>query len=226
MSVYLAGPMRGIPYYNFPAFDKAAEKLVSEGYAVVNPADMDRRNGFDAMKLPHDYDWNTIPEGFGFDDCVTRDIAAVRSCEAIYMLDGWQLSKGAQAEHALAVWLGRVVIYQSMPEQNEVRITNAQTGGQKGRKQARFDLIPVNPLWEVAELYGKGALKYADRNWELGYDWSLSFAALLRHAWQFWRGENRDGETGAHHLASVVFHALALIQFGQSHPELDDRPKS
>ncbi len=104
----------------------------------------------------------------------------------------------------------------------EVRTTSA-TGGQKGTKQARFDLIPAGPLWELAELYGAGAKKYSDHNWRKGYEWSKSFAALMRHAWLFWNGQNNDVETGRHHMASVVFHAFALIEYGRTHPEFDDR---
>ena len=107
----------------------------------------------------------------------------------------------------------------------EVRVVNASTGGEKGQKLARFDLIPVGPLWQVAELYGQGATKYEDRNWEKGYDWSLSYAALMRHATLFWGGEDADPKDGNSHLASVVFHALALMDYAVSHPELDDRPK-
>lgn len=109
---------------------------------------------------------------------------------------------------------------------NETRIVDQDTGGEKGQKLARFDLLPVGPLWQVAEHYGKGARKYAERNWERGYSWSLSFAAMMRHAWQFWRGEDIDEETGSSHLAAVVFHALALMEFGRTHPEKDDRPAS
>lgn len=107
---------------------------------------------------------------------------------------------------------------------DEVTVVSS-TGGMKGSKLARYDLIPAGPLKRVAELYGKGAEKYADRNWELGYDWNLSFAALNRHLWQFWNGEDYDSETGAPHLASVVFHALALLEFMETHPEFDNRPK-
>lgn len=106
----------------------------------------------------------------------------------------------------------------------EERVVNPETGGAKGKKLARFDLLPAGPLTQVAEHYGKGAAKYADRNWERGYDWSLSFAALQRHAWAFWQGEDFDPETGSHHLAGVAFHALALLEFGRTHRELDDRP--
>lgn len=108
---------------------------------------------------------------------------------------------------------------------NEIRVVNETTGAEKGQKDARFDLIPWDQVWKVAELYGKGAKKYEARNWEKGYDWSLSFAALHRHLAQFWGGQSYDDETGAHHLASVIFHALAMMEFEETHPELDDRPK-
>lgn len=107
----------------------------------------------------------------------------------------------------------------------ETRITDPETGGEKGRKLERFDLMPAEPLEAVARHYGIGAEKYEDRNWERGYSWSLSFAAMMRHAWRFWRGEDIDPETGSPHLAAVVFHALALMEFARTHPEKDDRPK-
>lgn len=110
-----------------------------------------------------------------------------------------------------------------MPDPSEVRTTST-TGGQKGAKLARYDLIPAGPLHTLAELYGKGAEKYEDRNWERGYAWSLSFAALNRHLWLFWQGVNIDDETGLPHLAAVVFHAFALMEFANTHPEFDDRP--
>jgi hypothetical protein len=111
-----------------------------------------------------------------------------------------------------------------MSAAEEVRVTSS-TGGQKGSKEARYDLIPAGPLKTLAELYGRGALKYEDRNWERGYDWSLSFAALNRHLWQFWNGEDCDEETGKPHLASVAWHAFALLEFMEKHPDFDNRPR-
>lgn len=108
----------------------------------------------------------------------------------------------------------------------ETRVVNATTGGEKGTKLARFDLIPPRALEALAEHYGKGAEKYEDRNWERGYDWSLSFAALQRHAWSFWGGEDVDTDNGQPHLAAVAFHAFALLTYATTHPELDDRPTS
>jgi hypothetical protein len=45
----------------------------------------------------------------------------------------------------------------------------------------------------------------------LGYDWSLSYSAMIRHAQQFWFGQSRSDD-GNHHLACVAWHALVLIE--------------
>lgn len=107
----------------------------------------------------------------------------------------------------------------------EVRTTSS-TGGQKGVKLARYDLIPAEPLRVLAEHYGRGAEKYDARQWEKGYEFSKSFGALQRHAWAFWNGEDIDAETGSPHLAAVAWHALAMMEFARTHPEHDDRPNT
>ncbi|AXH70500.1 hypothetical protein HOT75_gp113 [Gordonia phage Daredevil] len=107
----------------------------------------------------------------------------------------------------------------------EIRQTSS-TGAEKGQKIQRVDLLPVRPLLKVAEHYGVGAKKYAERNWEAGYSWSLSYQSLMRHALQFWAGEDIDEETGTPHMAAVVFHALALMEFMETHREFDNRPST
>ncbi|QFG08718.1 hypothetical protein PBI_INGRID_43 [Arthrobacter phage Ingrid] len=104
----------------------------------------------------------------------------------------------------------------------EVRTTSS-TGGEKGTKPERYDLIPVEALASVARLYGEGAKKYSEHNWRKGYEWSKSYAALQRHANEFWKGVNLDPETGEPHLAAVIFHSLTLITFMDEHPDFDDR---
>lgn len=231
MRIYIAGPMRGIPYYNFPAFDAMQALLEKDGVLCVNPANLDREIGFEAMELPPDTDWTAIPDGFDFAACVDRDVREVRRCDAIMMLDGWEKSSGARAEKALAEWEGKAVMYQTPPcgtataQPVEIRVTDASTGGQKGSKMARFDLLPWDAMWFVAELYGRGATKYAERNWEKGYSWHLSHAALMRHLTQFWQlRERNDSETQSHHLACVAFHALAMLSFDIRGIGTDDRP--
>jgi hypothetical protein len=109
-------------------------------------------------------------------------------------------------------------------DRQEVRSVNDLTGGEKGVKLARFDLIPSRPLTLLAEHFGLGAEKYADRNWERGYEWSKSYAALMRHVTAWWGGETLDEESGSNHLVSVAWHAFALLEWAETHPEMDDRP--
>jgi hypothetical protein len=107
LRVYIAGPMRGIPQYNFPAFDAAKQNLINRGYIPISPADIDRDNGFDPATLPADHDWGSI-ESIGLDlrEIVRRDLIALLSCDAVYLLDDWHKSIGATAEVAVARWLG------------------------------------------------------------------------------------------------------------------------
>lgn len=103
--------------------------------------------------------------------------------------------------------------------------TTSSTGGEKGVKDARYDLIPVQALEQLAIHYGVGARKYDDNQWRKGYEWSKSYAALQRHATQFWNGEDFDEETGSNHMAAVAWHAFTLLTFFYEHPDFDDRYK-
>jgi hypothetical protein len=88
----------------------------------------------------------------------------------------------------------------------------------------RFDLIPYTSLIGLARHYGAGAAKYAKHNWAAGYEWSKPFAALHRHLWAFWNGEDIDTETGSPHIIAAAWHCLTMTEFLSSHPEFDDRP--
>lgn len=113
----------------------------------------------------------------------------------------------------------------SKKKSKETRSVDADTGAEKGTKIERYDLIPVEALAAVARHYGRGAQKYEDHNWRRGYDWSKSYAALQRHANQFWGGEDIDDETRSNHMAAVAFHALALIEYCDTNRDKDDRWK-
>ena len=116
----------------------------------------------------------------------------------------------------------------------ETRVVDPTTGGAKGLKLARFDLLPWRVLWELAEHYGRGARKYEDRNWERGYAWSLSFAALHRHLAAFWNRDEFDDDPSLYldgephvvrHIIAVVWHACALAWFSIMDKGTDDRPR-
>lgn len=105
---------------------------------------------------------------------------------------------------------------------SEVIVTDQTTGGQKGQKLERFDLIPSEFETALARHYGKGAAKYADRNWERGYSWSLSVGALRRHLALWLEGEDYDPENGSSHLIAVAWHAIALFIFHRRGLGTDD----
>lgn len=225
MKIYIAGPMRGRPDFNFPAFDEAKRLLTADGHDVVSPADIDRDHGLTPANLGDPNREFSRKEVLPF---VQRDVQALIGCDAIYLLEGWEQSKGARAEKALAEWMGLEIRYQLLANNKpftEVRVVDPMTGAAKGQKLERYDLIPVGPLADVARLYGRGAQKYAERNWERGYAWSLSYAACQRHLNAFWGGESIDPEMNLPHLSAAVFHCLAMLEFCSTHPEKDDRPR-
>lgn len=117
--------------------------------------------------------------------------------------------------------------------EREVRVTDPDTGGQKGQKLARFSLLPWDVIWKLAEHFGKGARKYEDRNWQKGYAWSLSYDALQRHLAAFWNREDfdddpelRDDDGRALHIIAVIWHACALAWFWLNDKGTDDRPNA
>lgn len=114
MNVYIAGPMRGKPYFNFPAFNKKAAELRAMGHTVFNPAERDNEvhgtdisagnvNGSEVLAAEE--------HGFNLRDALGDDLAWIcSSADAIVLLPGWEKSKGARAEYATAVALDLEII--------------------------------------------------------------------------------------------------------------------
>lgn len=106
---YIAGPMSGIDEHNKPAFLAAEEYLLNIGVPgknIFNPINHEAslmiqkslvRDTQEAYRMCMKIDCDYI--------CTTAT--------ALYMLTGWESSKGAKAEHALAVALGLEIFYQS-----------------------------------------------------------------------------------------------------------------
>jgi len=108
--LYLAGPMRGIAFYNFPMFDRVAAALRDVGYEVINPADEDRReDNFDPTLEPKFANpaYCVVQPGMDFSKIIRRCFEAVMRCDEIVLLPGWENSVGAIAELFIAVWSGK-----------------------------------------------------------------------------------------------------------------------
>lgn len=85
MKTYISGPITGLPIEQaIKNFADAEARLKSAGMEVVNP-----------MTLPHDHDksWEAYMK-----EC----IVALMGCDCIYMLEGWDKSRGASMEANIA----------------------------------------------------------------------------------------------------------------------------
>ena len=107
---------------------------------------------------------------------------------------------------------------------DEIRIIDPETGGEKGQKDVRLHALPWESLQELGRVFAFGESKYNDYNFRKGYKWSLSFDALLRHTLAFWNREDRDSESGLHHLGHAAWHCLILLFFSITKRGNDDRP--
>lgn len=98
----------------------------------------------------------------------------------------------------------------------------------EGRKddsgKTPMHLIAPELLDLTAEVLAYGAEKYAPRNWEKGMAWHRPFAALMRHMWAWWRGDDRDPETGLSHLGHAACCLMFLIAYQGRGIGADDRP--
>lgn len=87
-TIYLSGPMTGLPEFNFPAFHAAAKALRACGYDVANPAEINATT---------DGTWQSY---------LRKDIKALCDCDALALLPGWEQSPGAHLELHVAHRLG------------------------------------------------------------------------------------------------------------------------
>ena len=82
--VYISGPITGIDFGNRFAFSCARNALELCGYEVVDPSE---------VQLDDEATWT---------DYMRADLKLLLDCDFIYMLEGWEKSRGARIELALA----------------------------------------------------------------------------------------------------------------------------
>jgi len=105
MRLYLAGPMTGIPQFNFPAFEAAAVRLRNAGYEVVSPHETDHPKVQKAAWASRSGDVADLPRGLGGSDLLLtchQNLEDVASCGGVALLPNWEESKGVRFEIATA----------------------------------------------------------------------------------------------------------------------------
>jgi hypothetical protein len=105
MNVYLAGPMRGYPQFNRAAFERWADRLRAKGHEVFSPLE-------NSVKL---FGRSVLDEANGDEERMGGDPMTISRAvfhidlswicshaDAGALLPGWEGSKGAFAEAAVA----------------------------------------------------------------------------------------------------------------------------
>jgi hypothetical protein len=117
---YLAGPMSGIPQFNFPAFFDAAAKLRERGYVIVSPAEIDNEENKGAALRSPDGKTHVNEDGTvgraqkSWGDFLSRDVKLIADqVDGIIFLPNWEKSRGAKLEAFTALLSGgkRFAIY-------------------------------------------------------------------------------------------------------------------
>lgn len=102
MKIYIAGPMSGLPDWNFPAFFEAEAQLEALGHQPVNPAHNDGATVQEALESAGSPDIPNNPWRW----YMRRDLPQVLEVDALCVLPGWQKSKGASLEVHVANAIG------------------------------------------------------------------------------------------------------------------------
>ena len=111
--VYLGGPMTGIPQFNFPAFDEAAQELRREGYDIVSPAELDTPEVREALMKSPTGSWDDFPDRETYGKYLGRDVELLidGGIDGMFVLPGWKNSYGTATEtFVIAAVLGKPII--------------------------------------------------------------------------------------------------------------------
>lgn len=94
MKIYISGKITGTTDY-IQRFERA-EKALSKYYTVINPAKVN-------AQLPKETVW---------EEYMKMSMCMLEMCNAIYMLKGWEDSKGARLEYKYAVENNYKIIFE------------------------------------------------------------------------------------------------------------------
>lgn len=94
MMIYLSGRIKDYPDYS-NHFKRVEDRLIDNGFTVINPC-----------TIKH-------IENATYQDFMRADIKAMLDCDAVLMLDDWELSVGARTEHLVAAMCGIRIFYET-----------------------------------------------------------------------------------------------------------------
>jgi hypothetical protein len=92
MTVYIAGPMTGLPEFNYPTFAYVAAVL---------------RDGGEEVRCPTEHDYGTDKP---WDFYMREALRLLLECDRVVLLPGWKESRGARLERQVAKALGMEIV--------------------------------------------------------------------------------------------------------------------
>lgn len=92
MVVYIAGRMRNLKDFGKKKFMAAEKRLQKAGYVVLNPA--------------------RLPDGMPYERYMPICLSLVEQADAVYMLDNWESSEGAQLEYNYAEFQQKIILFE------------------------------------------------------------------------------------------------------------------
>lgn len=202
---YIAGPMRGIEDWNFPAFDNADEVLISYGWKTFSPAQHDRDSG-----AADDY-----PNARPLWEYMMTDLAEVAKSDAVFVLPGWEDSHGATLEVMVAQSLDILVFEFGTGERVGTTIEVADgisgfgavrqfdTGATRDTDQGKlayegfespFVTKRFAEYMHEHRIQSDGTLRDPD-NWQRGIPIEAYVDSLVRHVEEFKQSNRSPDET-------------------------------
>lgn len=100
------------------------------------------------------------------------------------------------------------------------------SGVKHDHEKPDMSLLSSIALFKIAQVMTYGKKKYSANNWRGGLAWTRLLAAALRHIFAYLGGQDKDPETGLSHLAHASCCLMMLLEFEDTHVNLDDRYKS
>ena len=97
MKVYISGAITGTDDY-MERFAEAEKVITDVGYTAVNPAKIN----------------SNLPKVTTYEEYMKLSMCLLEMCDAIYMLDGWEESIGANEELKHAITHKKTVCFEKM----------------------------------------------------------------------------------------------------------------
>ena len=95
MKIYISGSITGTDDY-MERFAKAEKELTEQDYSVVNPAKVNAQ----------------LPEDTNYEEYMNMCFCMLDMCDAIYMLQDWKKSCGANREYGYSLAKDMIIMYE------------------------------------------------------------------------------------------------------------------